>query len=95
MKSWLKRQWFGITHWRITKEELACRRPYWHIFCDSSCEEDFGSKCYCKCGHEILQDPLSKIYEGGTFTNIICSECNRQSTWDLNTPVPLFIREIK
>lgn len=49
------------------------------------------SKCFCPCGHEILQDPLSKIYEGGTFTSIICSKCNRQTTWDLDAPAPIFL----
>ncbi len=53
------------------------------------------SKAWCECGHETLQDPLSKIYEGGTFTNIICSKCGVQTTWDLNTPAPLFIRSLK
>lgn len=53
------------------------------------------SKAWCECGHEVLQDPLSKIYEGGTFTNIICSRCNVQTTWNLDTPVPLFIKSTK
>ena len=57
-------------------------------------EEDTSSKAYCECGHETLQDPLSKIYEGGTFTNIICSKCNRQTTWDLDAPVPLKLSSI-
>lgn len=53
------------------------------------------SKAWCECGHETLQDPLSKIYEGGTFTNIICSNCNRQTTWDLGAPVPIKLSSIK
>ncbi len=54
--------------------------------------EDRRSKCFCPCGHEILQDLASKIYEGGTFTNIICSRCNRQTTWDLNAPAPILLK---
>lgn len=54
-------------------------------------KKEFGSKCFCECGHEILQDENSKIYEGGTFTNIICSQCGCQTTWDLDTPVPLLL----
>jgi hypothetical protein len=57
-------------------------------------KEDTRSKCYCVCGHEILQDPLSKIYEGGTFTNIICSNCDTQTTWDLDAPVPLLLKAV-
>lgn len=56
--------------------------------------KDTSSKCFCECGHETLQDPASKIYEGGTFTNIICARCNRQTTWDLNAPVPLKLHSI-
>ncbi len=56
--------------------------------------EDRRSKAYCECGHETLQDPLSKIYEGGSFTNIICAKCNRQTTWNLDAPVPLRLRSI-
>jgi transposase-like protein len=53
------------------------------------------SECYCpNCEHEILRDKLSKIYEGGTFTNIICSKCGAQSKWDLDAPVPLFLEEV-
>lgn len=58
-------------------------------------KQNYLSKAYCECGHEILQDPQSKVYEEGTFTNIICSNCNRQTTWDLNTPAPLFIKSMK
>jgi len=58
-------------------------------------KEDRRSKAWCECGHETLQDPLSKIYETGTVTNIICSNCNRQTTWDLDAPLPLFIKSIK
>lgn len=58
-------------------------------------KEDNSSKCWCSCGHETLQDPKSKIYEGGTFTNIICSNCDTQTTWDLDAPVPLFLKELK
>ena len=47
------------------------------------------SLAFCICGHELLQDEKSKVYEGGTFTNIICSECNLQTSWDLDAPVPL------
>lgn len=57
-------------------------------------KEDKSSKAWCECGHETLQDPLSKIYDGGTFTNIICSNCNRQTTWDLDSPVPLKLSSI-
>jgi len=49
------------------------------------------SKAFCECGHEILQDPLSKVYEGGTFTNIICSKCGVQTKWDLDAPVPIVL----
>lgn len=52
-------------------------------------EEDMNSKAYCECGHETLQDPKSSIYEGGTFTSI------RQTTWDLNAPVPLFLSSME
>lgn len=55
---------------------------------------DYRSKCYCVCGHEILQDPNSKIYEGGTFTNIICSQCNAQTTWDLDAPAPILLKTL-
>jgi len=58
-------------------------------------KQDYSSKAYCECGHETLQDPKSKVYEGGTFTNIICSNCNRQTTWDLDAPAPLFIKSLK
>lgn len=53
-----------------------------------------SSKAYCECGHETLQDPASKIYEGGTFMSIICSKCNRQTKWDLDAPVPLKLSSI-
>jgi hypothetical protein len=53
------------------------------------------SKAYCECGHEVLQDPKSKVYEGGSTTNIICSNCGVQTNWDLDAPVPLFIKSIK
>lgn len=49
------------------------------------------SKAFCECGHEILQDPLSKVYEVGTHTNIICSKCDLQTSWDLDAPVPVFL----
>lgn len=49
------------------------------------------SKAFCPCGHEILQDPLSKVYEHSKHTNIICSQCDLQTSWDLDAPVPLFI----
>lgn len=54
-------------------------------------EKEKRSKALCPCGHEVLQDPDSKVYEGGTFTNIICSKCDTQSTWDLDAPVPIYI----
>lgn len=57
-------------------------------------KEDRRSKCWCICGHEILQDPKTKVYEGGTFTNMICSNCNAQTTWDLNAPVPILLKVI-
>lgn len=50
------------------------------------------SECFCpNCRHEILQDRLSQIYEGGTFTNIVCSKCNIQSKWCLDTPTPVLL----
>lgn len=52
---------------------------------------DRASKAWCECGNETLQDPHSRIYEGGTFTNIICSQCGRQTTWNLDGPVPVSI----
>lgn len=59
-------------------------------------ERYFYSECYCPtCKNEILNDKLSQIYEGGTFTNIICSRCGTQSRWDLDCPVPLFISMLK
>lgn len=54
-----------------------------------------SSKAFCECGHETLQDPKSKVYDGGSFTNIICSECGIQTTWNLDAPVPLFIKSLK
>lgn len=57
--------------------------------------EDRWSKCYCLCGHEILQDPLSKIYEAGSSTNIICSKCDLQTNWNLNAPVPILLKTLK
>lgn len=53
------------------------------------------SKAYCECGHEVLQDENSKVYEAGSTTNIICSNCNLQTNWDLDAPVPLVIETIK
>lgn len=53
------------------------------------------SHAYCLCGHEVLQDPKSKIYDAGTETHIICSQCGIQTNWDLNAPVPLFLGSIK
>ncbi len=58
-------------------------------------KKDYSSKAFCECGHETLQDPLSKVYEGGTFTNIICSKCGVQTTWDLNAPAPLFLKSLE
>jgi len=57
-------------------------------------KEDRRSKCYCICGHEILQDENSKVYEAGTHTNIICSKCNAQTSWDLDAPCPIFLKEL-
>lgn len=57
---------------------------------------DYGKQtsfCWCICNHELLGDPNSKIYEGGTFTNIICANCNLQTTWDLDAPVPIFLKK--
>lgn len=69
------------------------------ILLDRNCpwciENDTRSKAWCECGHETLQDPKSKVYETGTVTNIVCSNCNRQTTWDLDAPAPLFIKSIK
>jgi hypothetical protein len=49
------------------------------------------TECFCPiCKHEIFNDEQSVFYEGGTFTNIICSKCGTQSTWDLDAPVPLY-----
>lgn len=50
-----------------------------------------GSKAYCECGNELLQDTKSKIYETGEQTNIICSYCDLQTSWDLDAPVPLLL----
>lgn len=52
-------------------------------------------KCYCLCKNEILQDEYSVFYEVGTHTNIICSKCGVQTSWDLNAPVPLFLNSTK
>lgn len=54
-------------------------------------KKESRSKAFCPCGYEILQDADSKIYEGGTFTDIICSKCNTQSKWNLDAPVPIYI----
>lgn len=51
-----------------------------------------NSKAFCTCGHELLEDPKSKVYETGTLTKIICAECDSQTAWDLDAPVPLFIK---
>lgn len=56
-----------------------------------SFEENSNSKAYCECGHELLQDTKSQIYETGMQTNIICSHCDLQTSWDLDAPVPLFL----
>ena len=58
-----------------------------------SFEEDSNSKAYCECGHELLNDINSKIYEQGlgNHTNIICSYCDLQTSWDLDAPVPIFL----
>lgn len=57
-------------------------------------KENRLSKAYCQCGHETLQDDLSKFYEAGTYTNIICSNCGTQTSWDLCAPVPIFLTSI-
>jgi len=53
--------------------------------------DELASKCYCTCGPELLQDENSIVFYTGKLTNIICNICNMQTTWDLDTPVPLFI----
>lgn len=53
-----------------------------------------GSKCFCICGNEILQNPASKIYDAGSHVNIICSQCHAQTSWDLSAPVPLFLKDL-
>jgi len=56
-------------------------------------KKDYSSKCYCVCGHEILQDSKSKVYDAGSHVDIICSNCNAQTSWDLDAPAPLFLKE--
>ena len=58
-------------------------------------KEDYLSQAWCECGHETLQDPKSQVYEAGSSTNIICSNCGVQTNWDLDAPAPLFIKSIK
>lgn len=53
--------------------------------------ESRTSKALCDCGHEILRDPLSEVYETGRQTNIICSKCGLQTGWDLDAPVPIHL----
>lgn len=53
------------------------------------------SRAWCECGQEVLQDPKSQIYEAGSTTNIICSNCGLQTNWDLDAPVPLLIKTIR
>lgn len=48
-----------------------------------------NSEAYCDCGNELLQDIESQVYETGTQTNIICSQCELQTDWNLDAPVPL------
>lgn len=52
------------------------------------------SKAWCECGNDVLGDELSEVYEGGSFTNIICSKCGRQTKWDLDAPVPIKLDSI-
>lgn len=54
-----------------------------------------NSKAYCECGHELLGDTKSKVYEHKDYTNIICSECATQTKWDLDAPVPIFLGKHK
>ena len=58
---------------------------------------DYGyqtSFCWCECGQELLGDEETKVYEGGTFTNLICSNCGIQSKWNLDAPAPIFISSL-
>lgn len=79
-KPYGKSLWFGWFRW---------------LFTVSFSDKPGTSKAFCECGHETLQDPLSKVYEGGTFTNIICSKCGVQTKWDLDAPVPIFLSSLK
>ncbi len=37
----------------------------------------------------LKKDSKSQVYEAGTHTNIICSNCGAQTSWDLDAPAPL------
>ncbi len=65
----------------------------WDIYVEYRFLKKNRSKAYCICGHEILQDEMSKIYDVGTYVNIVCFNCGVQTSWDLSAPVPLFLKD--
>lgn len=78
----------GICYWWSDfPPSYDLRKKWWNEFLHDINNE--GSKAWCDCGHEILQDPLSKVEEGSNFTIILCNNCNTQTMWDLDAPVPL------
>lgn len=57
-------------------------------------KDNFNSKAFCECKHELLQDVNSvKYYREEHLVTIVCSRCDFETTWDLDAPVPLLVKQ--
>lgn len=71
---------------------LALKVSYDMSYGDTIVEGDYGNQscfAWCDCGNELCS--TDSLIKDTDFVYYKCSECGKESKWDFDAPVPLFI----